>query len=171
MAEAFTQYKLMVLYLLHSVDFPLTNTQISNFVLGKEYTTYFTLQQTINELTKDQLIRRESSHNNTLYYITPEGQAMLSYFPDKISKEIKEDILSYLKENKLTLKQQVSVLADYYRTTNQNYVARCQIKDQEVPLIDLSIRTQTKEQAAAICENWKNQQEALYEHLMDLLLK
>ena len=45
MAEASTQYKLIVLYMLDQVDFPLTNTQISNFMLNKDYTTYFTVQQ------------------------------------------------------------------------------------------------------------------------------
>ncbi len=38
MAEALTQYKLIVLYMLDHVDFPLTNTQISNFVLENEFT-------------------------------------------------------------------------------------------------------------------------------------
>ena len=31
MAEAFTLYKLIILYMLDKVDFPLTNSQISEF--------------------------------------------------------------------------------------------------------------------------------------------
>ena len=38
MAEAFTLYKLIILYMLDKVDFPLTNSQISEFVLDKGYT-------------------------------------------------------------------------------------------------------------------------------------
>lgn len=41
MAEPFTLYKLIVLYMLEKVDFPLSNTQISDFFLEKEYTNYF----------------------------------------------------------------------------------------------------------------------------------
>lgn len=44
MAEPFTLYKLIVLYMLEKVDFPLSNTQISDFFLEKEYTNYFTVQ-------------------------------------------------------------------------------------------------------------------------------
>ena len=40
--EALTQYKLMILYLLQSVNYPLTNSQLSGFFLDNEYTTYFT---------------------------------------------------------------------------------------------------------------------------------
>ena len=63
MAEALTQYKLLVLYMLDHVDFPLTNTQISSFVLEKDYTTYFTIQQVISELLSTDLIRKEPTQN------------------------------------------------------------------------------------------------------------
>ena len=113
MAEALTQYKLIVLYMLDHVDFPLTNTQISNFVLEKEYTTYFTIQQAISELISAELIRTESTHNNTHYYITPAGRETLSYFPDKISPGIKEDVLSYFAENKIEIQLEISCFAEY----------------------------------------------------------
>ena len=53
MSEAFTLYKLIVLYMLEKVDFPLTNGQISEFILEKGYTSYFTLQQAISETRKE----------------------------------------------------------------------------------------------------------------------
>ena len=50
MAESFKLYKLIVLYMLDKVDFPLTNSQVSEFILDEGYTTYFKLQQSISEL-------------------------------------------------------------------------------------------------------------------------
>lgn len=50
MAEAFKLYKLIILYMLDKVDFPLTNSQISEFILNEGYTTYFKLQQALSEL-------------------------------------------------------------------------------------------------------------------------
>ena len=41
MAEASTLYKLIILYMLRKVTFPLTNAQITEFIVGKEYTDYF----------------------------------------------------------------------------------------------------------------------------------
>ncbi len=171
MADALTQYKLLVLYMLDHVDFPLTNTQISNFILEKDYTTYFTIQQTISELVSADLIRTESTHNNTHYYITPAGRETLSYFPDKISAAIKTDVLSYFAENKMELKQEISILADYYKTTSQEFAARCQIREKDRSLIDLTITVKTKEQAEAVCANWQKQNEDVYGFLMDLLMK
>ena len=60
MAEAFTLYKLIILYMLDKVDFPLTNSQISEFVLDKGYTDYFKLQQALSELADGGLILKAS---------------------------------------------------------------------------------------------------------------
>lgn len=171
MAEAATQYKLIVLYMLDKVDFPLTNTQISNFMLNKDYTTYFTIQQAISELIDAELIRTESTYNNTHYYITPAGRETLSYFPDKISDAIKADVIDYFQENQMKLKQEISMITDYYKTTAQEFAVRCQIKEKNRSLIDLTITVKSKAEAQAICSNWNSLHEDVYGYLMDLLLK
>ena len=57
MDTSFKLYKLIVLYMLSKVDFPLTNAQISEFILDEGYTTYFKLQQAISELIESGFIR------------------------------------------------------------------------------------------------------------------
>ncbi len=59
MSETQTLYKLIILYMLNRVTFPLSNAQLSEFILEKEYTDYFTLQQAIFELNDSNLIRLE----------------------------------------------------------------------------------------------------------------
>ena len=72
LAEPMTLYKLMNLYMLKQVNFPLTNAQLSSFFLDRDYTSYFTLQQALNDLLDAGLIRQETVHNSTRYEITPE---------------------------------------------------------------------------------------------------
>ena len=69
MAEAFKLYKLIILYMLDKVDFPLTNSQISEFILNEGYTTYFKLQQALSELLDSGFIREESTHTRTFYHL------------------------------------------------------------------------------------------------------
>ncbi len=70
MAEPFTIYKLTILYMLDKAGFPLSNTQISNFFLEKEYTDYFRVQEVIGDLVNADLINFESTHSNTQYTLT-----------------------------------------------------------------------------------------------------
>ena len=64
LAEPMTLYKLMNLYMLHQVNFPLTNAQLSNFFLDREYTTYFTLQQALNSFPT-QVCKKETMRNSS----------------------------------------------------------------------------------------------------------
>ena len=57
--NSLTLYKLIVLYILKLIDGPVTNAQISEFILGKGYTDYFTIQQSISELTETGMIKNE----------------------------------------------------------------------------------------------------------------
>ena len=61
MAEPFTLYKLIILYMLDRVDFPLTNSQISSFLLDRGYTNYFTLQQAFQNWKKPILLSHRPS--------------------------------------------------------------------------------------------------------------
>ncbi len=171
MAEPDTIYRVMILYMLDEVDFPLTNTQISNFLLEKDYTDYFSVNKILNGLVDAELIKCFSTHNNTQYYLTGEGKLTLSYFKDKLNDSIIADIQEYLNENILKLKEENRAFAAFIPTINDSYDVRCQIQESSHPVIDLTINVKTKEQANAICSNWIKQNSNVYTYLMDVLLQ
>ena len=129
MAKPFTLYKLIILYMLNEVDYPLTNSQISEFLLEKEYTNYFHLQQTFSELVDSNLLEVKTVRNASYYRLTEAGRTTLSYFGKEISDTIKEEIQNFLKEKGCEIKDSTSVSADYYKSTNQDYHVRCQLKE------------------------------------------
>ena len=96
MAETFKLYKLIILYMLDQVDFPLTNSQISEFILDEGYTTYFKLQQALSELLSSGFIHEEATHSRTFYHLTEEGAATIQYFKNDISPAIQTDIHTFL---------------------------------------------------------------------------
>ena len=170
MSEVFTLYKLIVLYMLNKLDFPLTNGQISEFILEKGYTTYFTLQQAISEMVKANFIREESTHNRTLYHLTEEGQETIRYFSNNISPAIKEDIDTYMAEKNYQLKNEVSIKADYYRINSREYGVRCRIVENDIPLIDLTVTVPSEKEAQRIVDNWSTKNQAVYAAVMENLL-
>lgn len=170
MSEAFTLYKLIILYMLEKIDFPLTNSQISEFILDKGYTTYFTLQQAISEMVEAGFIREESTHNRTLYHITDEGHDTIQYFKSNISPTIRGDIDSFLAEKAYELKNEVSVKADYYPTNTNEFAVRCQIYEGESALIDLTITVPTKEEAISVANHWNKRHQEIYAQIMANLL-
>lgn len=170
MSETFTLYKLIVLYMLDKVDFPLTNGQISEFILDKEYTSYFTLQQAISEMVEAGFIREEATHNRTMYHLTEEGTSTIQYFHSNISPAIREEINTFLNEKAYELKSEVGVRADFYPTNTGEFHVRCQIIEGDSPLIDLTLSVPTKEEAISVANNWTKRHQEIYAQIMMNLL-
>ena len=101
MAEPFTLYKLIILYMLDRVDFPLTNSQISSFLLDRGYTNYFTLQQAFSELEEANLDKPQTIRNTTQFQLTKSGREALGYFCDRIPNALQEDAAQYLQEQNM----------------------------------------------------------------------
>lgn len=157
--------------MLKKIDFSLTNSQISSFILEQGYTTYFTLQSVLSELIESGLIHQETIQNSSFYTITPEGEETIGFFENKISQSIRDDIDHYLKENKLQLRNEVSVIADYYRNTAGEIAVRCQVKEKHSDLIDLTVTVPDEAQAKAICSQWQKKCQTIYEYIMKELLQ
>jgi len=163
--DPLTLYKLIVLYMLNRVTFPLTTAQVSDFILDKEYTNFLTLQQVLNELTDAEMISTRSIRNRTHLGITEEGKETLNFFRNRISDAIKNDIDTYFRENEITLRNEVSVLGDYYKSTSGEYEAHLVAKDRGIRLVDITLSVPSEKMAATICDNWQNKNQEIYMYL------
>ena len=170
LAEPMTLYKLMNLYMLHQVNFPLTNAQLSNFFLDREYTTYFTLQQALNELLDAGLVKKETMRNSSRYEITKEGEETLEFFGKNISPAIVSDMDEYLKQNRFRMRKEVGLISDFYKSTNQDYIVHCEVREGKAVLVNLDISVPDKEQAEIMCNHWKDRSQEIYAYVMKSLM-
>lgn len=170
MQDPLNLYKLIVLYMQDQVDFPLTRVQLFDFVLEKEYTDFFTLQQAIAELIEANLLSTQSDHNSTRLILTEQGKQTISFFENRIPTPIKEEIKAYFAENKIDIKSALSVRADYYKSTGGEYIAQMSVKDGKETVIELSLSAPTQEAAETMCLNWQAENQEIYAYLMQKLL-
>ena len=170
LSEPMTLYKLMNLYMLKKVNFPLTNAQLSNFFLDREYTTYFTLQQALNELLDAGLVKKETMRNSSRYEITKEGEETLEFFGKNISPAIVSDMDEYLKQNRFRMRNEVGLISDFYKSTNQDYIVHCEVREGKAVLVNLDISVPDKEQAEIMCNHWKDRSQEIYAYVMKSLM-
>lgn len=171
LSDPMTLYKLMNLYMLKQVNFPLTNSQLTDFFLAHEYATYFTLQQALNELSEAGLIRVEAGHKTTRYEITREGEETLNFFGNNIPPAIVADMEQYLKEHRFRMRNEVGLVADYYKSTNQDYIVHCEIREGKATLLDLSVSVPDRDQAESMCGLWEEKSQEIYSCIMKSLLR
>lgn len=169
-SEPMMLYKLMNLYMLKQVNFPMTNAQLTDFFLNRGYTTYFTLQQALNELLEAGLIKMQTLHNSSRYEITREGEETLEFFCKKISAPIISDMDEYLKENRFRMRNEVGLVSDFYKSTNQDYVVHCEVREGKSVLVNLDVTVPDKEQAEIMCNHWKDKSQEIYAYIMRSLM-
>ena len=168
--EQLTLYKLMILYLIEKVDFPLSNSQISEFILDKGYTNYFNVQRAFHELEEENMLRVKQIRNMSHYALSDEGSEAIEMFEYQIPNSIKEDIAQFLKEKEYELRKEASVTADFYPSKGDEYTVNLKIREKENLLLEINLNVVSRDQAVYICDHWEKKHSDVYSMLIEKLL-
>ena len=163
--DPLTLYKLIVLYMLNRVNFPLTKAQVGDFILEREYTNFLTLQQAFAELIDADLVVAKSNRNRTHLAITDEGRSTLAFFENRINDSIKEEIDGFFSANEMEMRNEVSILADYYKSVSGEYDAHLVAKEKDVTMVEITLSVPDEDTASAICANWHKKNQDIYQYL------
>ena len=140
-SDTLTLYKMIVLYALSRVPYPLTRSQITDFFLEKDYTGYLTLQSVLAQLCEAGFTEQKPVRNRTQLLLTEDGRNVLSMFDNELTAEIKADIDDYLKKHSHTLQMAASVTSDSHRDPKRkdSYVAELALSEQGHSLLSLTL--------------------------------
>lgn len=169
--EMMVLYKLIIMHMLNKVDFPLTNSQITNFFTENDYTNYFVVQQCLNELIEAGYIFSDENRNTTYYHLTAEGRESLGFFENNIPNHMVDEVDMFLINNKYELRKEIGTTTDYYIASNGDYIAHCQVKEGDGTLIEINIAAPDKETASHMCGVFetKDTSQEIYQYIIDKL--
>ena len=170
MSEVMALYKLIILYLLNRVAFPLSHSQLEEIILEKEYTNYFSLQEAIRELLDVSYVSAEKTGSRTQYSITAEGRDALSYFENRISHTIRDEIDAYLKEHAFQMKNETSISSEILKVPGEEFIIHGMIRDGSSVLLDVKVAVPEEEQAVTGIASWEKNCQQIYEYVMNRLL-
>ena len=156
-------YKLIILYMLDRTDeYTITNAQITNFILDKNYTSMFNIHEAISELIDKEFISATKIRNTQHYQITNLGEEALLYFENRISNTIKQEIVDYFKQEKINLKNESEITADYNKIGKNEYTVTCAINERRDTLLEIKMNVPSEDLARAICDNWRTGSTEIY---------
>lgn len=163
--------KLIILYMLNILQKPLSNSKISEFILNKNYTNYFSLQEYLGQMLESELIKVISKAHMSFYEITETGKTTLDFFENRIPDSIKQEIVDYLKENKYEIKNSLEISAEYIPGLKGDYLVHCIAKENKEIILELKLTVYDKEYAIKICNNWNLKNHEIYKNLLMDLMK
>lgn len=157
--------KILVLYMLNRVSFPLTQAQIYDFLLERNYVNFMNLQRAITELVDTGFVTAKSRHNRTYLTITAEGQQTLDFFKGRIDSSLRKEIDDFLSANQFKLRNETSVLTDYGKIFSGEYEVHLTVKEKDVTVVEITLSVPNKETAEAVCTNWQKKNQDIYQYL------
>ncbi len=171
MLDTTTQVKLMVLFMLDGVDYPVATSTVYDFFLGKEYTGYFTLNELINSLTADEFIETSKTHGTTFLTITDKGKETMTMLQEHVYRGIKKEISDFMAQNTMDSVNRAAIFTNYYRVGVGDYVAEVIAKEKYCDLISIKLNVPTEESAQLVCDNWRDASADIYSYVTRRLLK
>lgn len=168
--EELALHKLMILYLLDQLDYPIANTQLTHVVLEKNYIDYFSLQQYLGQLLHSHLIDEVVEKDKTCYTTSQLGKQTLEFFSNRIPSEIRKELDQYVTNNKQMLKKAMEITADYIPENEHEFIVHCKIQEQKTVLLDVKIAVASKDQAQKMVSTFKNSPEQVYHQIVQTLL-
>ncbi|MBS4535939.1 DUF4364 family protein [Clostridium sp. D2Q-14] len=163
------QNKLILIYIFNTVDYPMTNSEVTQFVLENNHMNYFLVQQYLSELVDSEFLKIVTKDGNEYYMLTEKGKEILNYFSERIPTEIKKIIENKSLAKKEEKIKETQILGNYYQKNQSEFIVTLKVIENEVTLFNLSLNVVSKKQAKMICNNWKENSEFIYKEFINLI--
>ena len=163
--------KILILYILENTNGALSIEDIAKLCIDFEDVSYFDICDYITNLLKQDFVRELYSDNLPVYEITELGKATLGELLDLIPGISIFNIKKMVQKEFVNLKNSFTINTETIPLNHSEYNVSCYIKDRKDELINITLFAGDKEQAKKIVNNWQENAEDIYAHVLNTLTK
>jgi len=167
--EAIAQNKLLILYLLRSINISLSELQILRIVTENGWINYFDMKECMFELIENKLVEERETPTGTFFTISEIGRNTLFYFEKELLGSLRKSIDAYCEANRNDLRLETELSADYVRIDEGEYKVMLKVLENQLPVFELSLITYSQESAESFIKKWKDVAPKIYKSTYDSL--
>lgn len=169
--ESIAENKLIILYIIEKFEKPVSNLQLTNFILENNLINYFVTQELLNDLVEDKYIYVTKENSRNVYSIRDKGSEILKLLGRYILPFVKKYIDDAFVSSKKDIIRKTSIIADFFPESEDKYTVHCAVKENDFVLFDVKIATGSKEDARMFCKNWEDNAHSIYPEIIESFLK
>ena len=162
--------RLIILYLLYQMDMPLSWNHLHDFSVN-DYMDYIEFQTYITDMEQNGILETNKENNNVYYNLSDEGEKTVHSFSKLIPESKRNSIIAYVRKNRKDIKKEYEVSANYFMHSEDEYVVKCSIIENDLTLMELNVTVVTKEMAKQIRKTWKENVGTIYNDILKSLLE
>lgn len=161
--------KLVVLFVFDKMAIPLTESTVLDICTAdNNWLTYMECKQYLAELLETNLLYRIPK-GDTLN-ITQDGVGCLSLFYTRIPSSVREDVMAYVRENRMRFKKRQSYFCDYSKNADGTYTVIMKINNDITTLMELKLVVTNRQLAKHIYKSWVDKASSVYSLIQDTLI-
>ncbi len=158
--------KLKLLYIFNRYDVPLTNNEITGFIVGYDIMDYFSLQNILSTLYETKLIDIYAKDGKESFYLTDEGIEFLNLFGDILPDSFKELISKLFSAIEKDIKRRSELFGHYFQKKDGEFVVSFHMLENNITTFNLSLNVPTKNIAEALCKKWNSNSENMFSEIL-----
>ena len=163
--------KLILLFVFDKMEVPLSeNTVLDMCCSSNTWISYMDCKPLLGNLLDHSFIYNVSSQGEPLYGITPDGRVCLADFYVNIPKSLREDIVGFVRSNRVKYRKKQEYIADYYMNKDGTYTVFLKIIELAGAQLELKLTVPTRQIAKNIYKKWPDKAEVLFANIYDTLV-
>ena len=170
-SEELAENKLLILYILNKIKFPIANNQLTEIILEENFLNYFTLQNYIQDLLSSGFICNVEDDNKKRLIISSKGIKVLDLFKDRINFRRLDAVDKFLENKVENIRKEIAVSAEYTIEAENSFVVNLKIYEAKTVLMDIKLNVPSNKEAREICNRWKTNSSTLYKNIVQALVE
>lgn len=164
--------KLILLFVFDKMEIPLSSSTIEEVCSQEnDWISFMDCKDTLSHLLSDQFVYELSSGGQQPFYsITPKGRVCLADFYVNIPKSLREDIVCFVRTNRLKYRRKQEYIADYFMNKDGTYTVYLKIIELAGTQLELKLTVPTRQIAKNIYKKWPDKAEVLFSSIYETLV-
>ncbi len=137
------------------------------FTWDKEIMQYFDLAEVLAELLEDGYIVKKFYRNEEAFCLTESGEEAYRFFKTRVPYSVRQkidDAIGRVKYDEIV--DPDAVKAEVIPVTSDQYMARCSILENKVPIMELNLNMGKRRDAERVARHFKENSQKIYEEIL-----
>lgn len=164
--------KLILLFVFDKMEAPLSeNTVLDMCCSANNWISYMDCKPLLGTLLDHSFIYNTAPQGaNPLYSITPDGRVCLADFYVQIPSSLREEISTFVKNNRTRYRKSQQCAADYFMNKDGTYTVYLKILEPNQPIFELKLVVPNRQTAKNIYKKWEEKAANVYATVYDCLV-
>lgn len=171
LVSSIAENRLILLYLVSKLPLGMDHDQIVRFNQERDWMLYFDMEQFLQELTEDGLLAVRTSYDRRIFTLTVDGLNVLNLLKNRIALNVRNNIDERVAELRDELELDLEVTANYVQASAGEYPVKLRVTEDLATLMELNLTAPTAEDAARICQRFRQEATDIYATLISRLTR